>query len=1270
MSKKKIYIHIGQPKTGSTAIQNSLHKLHQKGQLQKLNFTLINADVNGLLNLAQNIPSEAENLESLMSVIRNFLQQTNFKNIIISSENFFLLSGKNIQALAETLQGHRVNILCYLRRQDQSAESNWAQMVKIFATRPIISNIWAPTALSVLKNYSKCFGKENIELRIYKRNNLYKNDSVCDFLQWVGLENLIPHLEKVYSNPSLSPTNLRIRLSYMRQNMLSEKEKEKRLAGLQTKIPQYKNGLPWDVFHDLMACKKGINVNHDFLRVINPLLALETTPQKNTHAYMSLEQRKKFLEKYKEENATIAREFLSREDGILFDDDMPQETISIDSPTTDDLVASFLPIFVHLTKRIEKLEEENKKIIANYTIQKALSEEEQNILKFKKASTQCVTSDELLQELEKVGLLRIGIERIDPQKMVVACLVDALDSAVQHYTSITPPLEQMPQFVLLDVEKARAQELAQKYNITISTMEEYKANPKLALCAYSVPHDRLYGIKGGFLHTNASLLRSGFEVYYYDFSCIKDFRWPRKQNSNFVQKRMADICKIYNKLADEESKDAYLRAIKCIETADAGYLRLTQYNQYCNPFVQPQSGDFIIDGGLCGPQDIEHFAKIIGQSGHVYGFEPVSKFAKNIATSLASYNNVTIEQLGLWSEKSTFYIEDQGGASRLVKKPNANTEECHTIDIDTYVQQNSIKCSLIKLDIEGAEMEAIKGAKKTISTFKPKLQISLYHQVSHYVDIPLMIMQQHPEYTFYCGHHSTWYCETVLYAIANTTKDIMGSNIAMQNIQKKNIYLHIGMHKTGSTAIQDTLRTLKSKGILQKNGFDGLFGRDIYPILNIDLSESETNMPRLHALLSDFLNTTACENIIFSCEGFFKHENIKKTKKIVQSLQSVCSGHNVQILAYLRRRDTFIEASWGQRVKIFSSQQLPKTQMISQDAIKNVLDIYKDTFKKEHMTVRIYDRNLLYKSDSVDDFLQWIGLEHLTQYIKQKNKLKNTTLSATALRIALSYMHSKAMPRDEKEKKIKEYTEQLQYRETTNRDVHNLFILRNGVDSNIDFAHTVSELLKIHNKGRSESIQLLTPEQRQAIWDASAEEDAAIAREYLGREDGKLFDHTMPKDIISLSNPTTDDLVLAFLPILVDFKNRFDKLELKHKNVPKETEQAQRTTQNSHTNINTTVYKSSSYQTLKNILFQPFIKKKAFALVNAKQFAKAEVLAQRVIANNPYMAWAYYILGRVQWNQGEHDAAIENVQKAIKIEPTTAYFIKYYNACVKKAMRF
>lgn len=75
-------------------------------------------------------------------------------------------------------------------------------------------------------------------------------------------------------------------------------------------------------------------------------------------------------------------------------------------------------------------------------------------------------------------------------------------------------------------------------------------------------------------------------------------------------------------------------------------------------------------------------------------------------------------------------------------------------------------CTYLKMDVEGAEREAIAGAEKTIRQYAPKLNVAAYHRSEDFFQLPLLIHALQPNYRLYLRHHPyvpAW--DTNLYAI-------------------------------------------------------------------------------------------------------------------------------------------------------------------------------------------------------------------------------------------------------------------------------------------------------------------------------------------------------------------------------------------------------------------------------------------------------------------------------------------------------------------------
>ena len=110
------------------------------------------------------------------------------------------------------------------------------------------------------------------------------------------------------------------------------------------------------------------------------------------------------------------------------------------------------------------------------------------------------------------------------------------------------------------------------------------------------------------------------------------------------------------------------------------------------------------------------------------------------------------------------HVYDKGSGSTI--RGDVSGELVELTSIDAFIQQNHINSvEFIKMDIEGAERDALIGAKNIIINDKPKLAISLYHKYDDFYEIPNLILSFRPDYKLYIRHASEQLWETVLFAI-------------------------------------------------------------------------------------------------------------------------------------------------------------------------------------------------------------------------------------------------------------------------------------------------------------------------------------------------------------------------------------------------------------------------------------------------------------------------------------------------------------------------
>ncbi len=87
----------------------------------------------------------------------------------------------------------------------------------------------------------------------------------------------------------------------------------------------------------------------------------------------------------------------------------------------------------------------------------------------------------------------------------------------------------------------------------------------------------------------------------------------------------------------------------------------------------------------------------------------------------------------------------------------------HVMPLDSILKDENV--TFIKMDIEGAEPQALRGASNIIREQTPKLAICVYHDFRHLWEIPIYINSLASKYRIYLRHHTNLEYETVCYGI-------------------------------------------------------------------------------------------------------------------------------------------------------------------------------------------------------------------------------------------------------------------------------------------------------------------------------------------------------------------------------------------------------------------------------------------------------------------------------------------------------------------------
>lgn len=200
---------------------------------------------------------------------------------------------------------------------------------------------------------------------------------------------------------------------------------------------------------------------------------------------------------------------------------------------------------------------------------------------------------------------------------------------------------------------------------------------------------------------------------------------------------------------------------------------LEQYAYKCNgqKVVEAEEGDVVLDLGGCWGDTALYFAEKVGEKGKVYSFEfiprniEVHEYNREINPKLSKQITLIPQPVYNKSNLNIYYKDKAQGSKVQTKFFRGSTGISETITIDDFVSKKELtKLDFIKMDIEGAELAALEGARKTILKFKPKLAIAIYHSIKDYAKIGLWINDLNIGYRLRMGHYTIFDEETICFA--------------------------------------------------------------------------------------------------------------------------------------------------------------------------------------------------------------------------------------------------------------------------------------------------------------------------------------------------------------------------------------------------------------------------------------------------------------------------------------------------------------------------
>jgi FkbM family methyltransferase len=214
---------------------------------------------------------------------------------------------------------------------------------------------------------------------------------------------------------------------------------------------------------------------------------------------------------------------------------------------------------------------------------------------------------------------------------------------------------------------------------------------------------------------------------------------------------------------EDKSKQIFSDIINYRSTGDINACPIPSPNDEYTPIDLPRFLDplNIIDCGASVGAALEKFSAAGYMINEYIGFEPdLNNFSKLIQKKLWASNPLFLP-LGVWNKNMQLNFSGGLNAASSINEDGSDTIQC--VKLDDIIPNFSP--NLIKLDVEGAELEALEGLEMIIKKNKPNLCISVYHTASHLLDIPLLIDSFDLDYKFFIRVHEQNTFGIVLYCL-------------------------------------------------------------------------------------------------------------------------------------------------------------------------------------------------------------------------------------------------------------------------------------------------------------------------------------------------------------------------------------------------------------------------------------------------------------------------------------------------------------------------
>ncbi|HJF53251.1 MAG TPA: FkbM family methyltransferase [Butyricicoccus pullicaecorum] len=221
----------------------------------------------------------------------------------------------------------------------------------------------------------------------------------------------------------------------------------------------------------------------------------------------------------------------------------------------------------------------------------------------------------------------------------------------------------------------------------------------------------------------------------------------------FVHAHADEFQRAYDWMADETARQVFSDIINFKISGKIDYLRHceTDKDEVFRNILKPHGHECFADLGAYNGDTIREllsytdgaYDSITALEPDKRNFKKLSRYAEESLTG-----KVELVQAGGWSEDTVLTFAAKAGRNSALAKQGIPTQ---MRSLDSVL--GGAPCTMLKLDVEGAEHQALLGAQQTIKTHHPRLNVACYHRNEDLFDLPALLKELDPSYKLYLRHH-------------------------------------------------------------------------------------------------------------------------------------------------------------------------------------------------------------------------------------------------------------------------------------------------------------------------------------------------------------------------------------------------------------------------------------------------------------------------------------------------------------------------------------